>query len=228
MRTLSIALLLALAGMASSAEASHLHCNRCGCHQNCRKVCRLVCGTKKEKKTEYSCECEDFCVPGPSERCGTKCECNRLGIKCCHPVYKPVCAKVRTKRVLVKKEVTKEVPEYKWVVEEVCCKCGEKIEGTQKTAAAPKPLAALFAGPVGGEGALFEAPDDIRQVSAEEEAVAEAPAAAGDEVEAVFVSDDAGEATAAVETGAETPTVEATAEGATKKRRGLLQWMFGN
>ena len=42
-------------------------CAHCGCHSNCCKVCRLVCETKKVTKPEYDCECEDFCVPGPSK-----------------------------------------------------------------------------------------------------------------------------------------------------------------
>jgi hypothetical protein len=105
-------------------------CDHCGCDCGCRKVCHLKCDVKKVTKIEYSCECEDFCVPGKSQKCGTKCECHckqcLLGCRehCCEkPVYKPTCAEVHTKKKLIKHEVTKEVPTYKWVVETVCDDC---------------------------------------------------------------------------------------------------------
>ena len=49
-------------------------CNGCGCHQPCtKKVCRLVCDTKTVSKNVYSCECEDFCLPGCSKKCKVPC-----------------------------------------------------------------------------------------------------------------------------------------------------------
>jgi hypothetical protein len=70
-----------------------------------RKVCKAVPETKK--KTVYSCKEEDFCVP--------KCRglCHGHGGDDCG------CATPRTRRVLVKKEVTEECPSVKWVVEKV-------------------------------------------------------------------------------------------------------------
>lgn len=112
-----------------AAQAGHLFCDHCGCQQNCRKVCKLVCEKKKETTTEYTSECEDFCIPGPSHKCGVRYEHDECGG---HPhrkiIWQPTCAKVHTRKKLVKKEVTKEVPDYKWVVEEYCCICGMLVK----------------------------------------------------------------------------------------------------
>lgn len=222
MKSLGLALAIALAAIGSVCEAGHQFCNRCGCQQHCKKVCRLVCGTKKEVKTEYSCECEDFCVPGRSEKCGVKCECNRLGIKCCHANLKPVCAQVRTKRVLVKKEVEKEVPDYKWVVEEVCCGCGQPLKkgaasgATQSQKVASLPAGAEFA----GEAA------DIEQVSAEEEFEPLSSDDDEDDDEVAFASDD--EEPLANDMADDEMASDFDAPVApTPQRRGLLQALFG-
>ncbi len=129
------AVLAATAVMLSAAVAHAGHyCKHCGCQRNCKKVCRLECGKKKETKTEYSAECEDFCVPGPSKKCGVKVECDGHGHHHRTILWQPTCAKVHTRKKLVKKEVTKEVPDYKWVVEEYCCVCGRcvKVDGKDK------------------------------------------------------------------------------------------------
>jgi hypothetical protein len=93
-------------------------CQRCGCSCACNKVCRVVCEVKKVPKTEYDCECEEFCVPGKSERCVT---CDECGHRKC--VYTPVCGHVRTRRKLVTKHTTEEKVTYKWIVEDLCCNC---------------------------------------------------------------------------------------------------------
>jgi hypothetical protein len=120
----------------SSAQAGHF-CEHCGCHRNCRKVCRLECGKKKETKIEYGMECEDFCVPGHSKKCGVKVECDCNGHHHRTVIWQPTCAKVHTRKKLVKKEVTKEVPDYKWVVEEYCCVCGQCVK-VDRDAKAPR------------------------------------------------------------------------------------------
>jgi hypothetical protein len=119
--------------LACPARAGHF-CHRCGCQRHCKKICRLVCEKKKETKIEYGCECEDFCIPGHSKKCGVKVECDCHGHRHREIVWQPVCAKVHTRKKLVKKEITKEVPSYKWVVEEYCCICGQcvKIEDKDK------------------------------------------------------------------------------------------------
>jgi hypothetical protein len=134
MKNVRIAFVVGLVAWASEVQAGHRHCDHCGCRQNCNKYCRLVCGTKTETKTVYSCECEDFCVPGPSEKCGVKCDCDCEGHKHRTTIWKPTCAKVRTRTNLVKKEVEKEVPDYKWVVEEICGGCGNCVSRTERSA----------------------------------------------------------------------------------------------
>lgn len=136
---------LALSWLAGApARAIDLFCARCGCGDSCQKTCRLV---KEEKKVQVTCwgsECEDFCVPGPSKRgckhCETVCDENDPKGPCTHSrpfvwtEWIPAdCAKVFTKTKLMKKTVTKKVPSYKWVVEDLCEKCAAE------TADAPTP-----------------------------------------------------------------------------------------
>jgi hypothetical protein len=111
--------LVLLAGM-TSARAGDC-CESCGCDASCCKVCRCVPSTKKVTKIEYDCECEDFCVPGPSLR--TVCYDERGKKKI---IYTPTCAEVRTRKKLVKKETSKTVPTTKWVVENLCPKCASQ------------------------------------------------------------------------------------------------------
>ena len=119
---------LALLAGAASAQAGDC-CEGCGCDASCSKVCRLVPSTKKVTKTEYECECEDFCVPGPSLRTVCHDECGKKKI-----IYTPTCAEVRTRKHLVKKETSKTVPTTKWVVEDLCPKCANE----KKSEPAPK------------------------------------------------------------------------------------------
>jgi hypothetical protein len=134
MRTWSILLTaVALSLFAVRAQAGHF-CDHCGCQRDCKKVCRVEVKKKEKKETEYSLECEDFCVPGPSKRCSYLVDDKCKG----HPqrkfIWQPTCAKVYTRKKLVKNEVKKEVPDYKWVVEEYCCVCGHyiKVEDQEK------------------------------------------------------------------------------------------------
>lgn len=219
MRTLSIALLVVLAGMVSSTQASQRHCQHCGSQQNCRKVCRLICGKKKDSKPVYSCECEDFCVPGASVQCGETWVCTRLGTKCRKPVYKPVCASVHSKIVLVKKKSEKEVPDYKWVVDEVCCRCGERIDGTQQPAVAPKPATALFGGRIKAEEVVVETPADFDRAEIERVSTETSDAAlpVGRDAQLAFATDEVAEPASKSE-----PKAEPEA-----KRRGWLQRLFG-
>lgn len=135
---LAIFLIATVLTPAQDAWAGHMFCHHCGCHTKCKKVCRLVCGTKKETKTEYTSECEDFCVPGPSHKLGYTYECDEHGHKHRKPIWKPTCAKVHTRKKLVKKEVTKEVPDYQWVVEEYCCICGTFVKIERDAASGEK------------------------------------------------------------------------------------------
>lgn len=123
MNKLTLCALACVLALSSRAQAG----DRCsGCDSaRMKKVCRVVCELRDEKKTVYSCECEDFCVPGPSQKCGEKWVCDADGHRRRETIWKPGCADVRTKAKLVKREVTRKVPVYKWEVVEVCSKCGD-------------------------------------------------------------------------------------------------------
>lgn len=116
----------------SGAMGAEHECAQCGVKTCCRPVCKCVPSTEEKKKLCFDCKCEDFCVPGPSCFCGHKseamdtpgddCGCNK---NCCISwnIWKPRCAEVRTRRVLIVHEVKKEVPTYKWEVEYLCESC---------------------------------------------------------------------------------------------------------
>ena len=117
----------------ANAVGAHDQCSdSCGCKPRIRKVCRLVCETEEVTGTKFDCECEDFCIPGPSEKCDVECECD---CKSHHGKSRPTawkpsrCAEVRTRKKLVIKEEKKEVPKYRWVVEYVCDECGCRSKG---------------------------------------------------------------------------------------------------
>jgi hypothetical protein len=95
-------------------------CECCGCQASCQKVCRVVCEIKKVPKNVYDCECEDFCVPGPSEHCVEYDACG-----CKHHVFTPTCGCVRTRVKLVKTEEVTEKKVYKCVVQNMCCQCAQ-------------------------------------------------------------------------------------------------------
>ena len=81
-------------------------CDRCGCQCDClQKTCQLVCDVKKEKKTCWCVEYQDFCtlMPGCPHLCD---QCQAL----------PHCGKEKCVKKLVKKEYEVNVPVYKCVV----------------------------------------------------------------------------------------------------------------
>ena len=112
-----------------------LRCRLCASCSNCSKVCRLVCEEKKITTTCWGYKTEDFCAPGPScpdhDHCETVCGSNGDAKSPCsqpkqfwwthwHPGD---CGTVYTKKKLMKKTVTKMVPSFKWVVEDLCPAC---------------------------------------------------------------------------------------------------------
>lgn len=133
-------------------------CHHCRCHASCRKVCRLVC---EEKKVEIVCwggKCEEFCLPPPSKPkcrhceliCGTCESCAKEGVSAKPKKFVwfewiPGCAtRLATKNKLMKKVVTKKVPTYKWVLEDLCGKCESACLGAEIPADVelpPPPLA---------------------------------------------------------------------------------------
>ncbi len=130
------------------------HCAHCGCACACEKHCCVVCAMKEVKKTVWVVKCEDFCAPLPNcscghgchgcgdcgaeptccEGCGKKCDpCAAEKNKCCVP---PKCGKVRTRKVLEKKEVVCMVPCYRCVVVYTCPNCcgSERCDGQMPSA----------------------------------------------------------------------------------------------
>jgi hypothetical protein len=137
-RSLAVVSLVVGFFAATSGHGGGRCCSHCGSEAPCQKVCRLV---KEEKKIEtvcWGCKCEDFCLPGPSHircrHCETVCsdgECvvDKDGVAAkpkdwVWTEWLPSCkAHLHTKKKLMKKVVTKKVPAYKWVVEDLCTKC---------------------------------------------------------------------------------------------------------
>jgi hypothetical protein len=129
---------------ASATKAGNHGCAHCGREQSCQKVCRLVCEEKKVNVVCWGGKCEDFCLPGHSQRDGKHCEaaceaeaCNQDGI-CSKPKpfvwhdWIPGCSKgSATKHKLMKKTVVKTVPSYKWVVEDLCPQCLNKCQNCE-------------------------------------------------------------------------------------------------
>jgi len=113
-------------------------CPHCGCC-DVKVVCRIVPQITKTPKVEYSCQCEDVCMPGRSICTGketvTDCHGNCYQQKC----YEPTCGKVYNKTTLVKTTTMIEKCTYKCVAETVCCKCGSSY-GTNATPATPAGL----------------------------------------------------------------------------------------
>ncbi len=88
-------------------------CDKCGCPCDClQKTCQLVCDVKKEKKTCWCVECQEFCtlLPGCPHLC---CECAEL----------PHCGHSKCVKKLVKKDYEVAVPVYKCVVVYLCPAC---------------------------------------------------------------------------------------------------------
>jgi hypothetical protein len=188
MRTLILVGLLALGGnlgLPAQVQAGcHGCCNSCGC-QNVKTVCRLVCEMKDQVDFVYEKECEDYCLMGKSDKCGTKC------VPDCHKwcgfhkeiIWKPHCScKVRTRCFLIKIPVVKQVPTYRCVVEHICNGCGAGCCTAQ--AASPEETQAAIAA-AEAKGILPVSANEEVVVSVEEPAsddssTAVAPKAADD------------------------------------------------
>ena len=134
-------LLLAILLVASvTRQALSERCEHCNCQATCQKVCRLVHEEKKVEITCWGCKCEDFCVPGPSTLKCSHCECitcrcvegasNNLGAKpkkFLWAEWLPGCATIHTKKKLMKRTITKTIPSYEWVVENICDSCEKQM-----------------------------------------------------------------------------------------------------
>lgn len=145
----TLLVLVILVVISSRARAGSSCCAHCGCTDGCQKVCRLVCENKKITTTCWGCQSEDFCVPGPSQANGRYCDvvCNDNDTKapCVQPKrfawteWIPGDAKVYTKKKLMKRTITKTVPSYKWVVEDLCPQCAANSEAPAVPPGTPIP-----------------------------------------------------------------------------------------
>jgi len=162
--SLSTALLLLLSAGFGQAWAYTRCCQLCGCG-SCSKVCRLVCEDKKVTVTCWGVQEEEFCIPGRGveqcKHCEEVCECQEdEGEVCSRPKlfswreWQP-CGdpEIRTKRKLMRKTVTKKVPTYKWVIQDLCEDCRRAVEsGNEPRPAAEKEKPATPAKESSGRG----------------------------------------------------------------------------
>ncbi|MHC4404944.1 MAG: hypothetical protein ACYTG0_35300 [Planctomycetota bacterium] len=114
-------------GPPACCDRTHECCHRCGV----QKRCKVVCEMKTVKTSCWVVECEEFCPSLPNcggwckSSCGDCCD-DGCGIDHCAKLLKPMvpprCGKLRSRKILTKKDITCEVPVYKCVV--VCCNPG--------------------------------------------------------------------------------------------------------
>jgi hypothetical protein len=135
---------VAVMGLLSADATAGEGCCHCGDNCGVRKVCRLKDSTRKIEKVCFGCKCEDYCISGKAcqgclhceNNCDKNCDCQQPCDACSKECkeqrpwcclkwfdYKPLCAEVRTKKKLIIYKATKEVPSWKWEVEEVCANC---------------------------------------------------------------------------------------------------------
>ena len=106
----------------ASPSNTDSRCDRCGSCKGVRRICLPKPVVREKTKVCWSAKEELQCIPGQSIPCGTRCGRDECG---CYEVdlWKPTCARVITKTVPVKREVTRKVPGFEWTVEERCCDC---------------------------------------------------------------------------------------------------------
>lgn len=117
-----LGLLVMLHWSPSAGMAGEGQCECCGRCCGCEKVCRLVCEMKETTKITWSCKCEDFCVPGKSQRCAASCDCGHCS-KCREESWVPTAAYIKTRKVPVKHIEKIPKPSYRLVVEYLCTSC---------------------------------------------------------------------------------------------------------
>jgi hypothetical protein len=119
------------------------HCGYCG---SCNKVCRLKCEEKKVEVVCWGMMCEDVCVNGCSARCAKHCEIVCDECEDVDPYKAPSTGpkkfvwsewtpkrspKMYTKSKLMRKTITKKIPSYNWVVEDLCAQCEAKTKDAE-------------------------------------------------------------------------------------------------
>ena len=127
-------------------------CARCGCHDQVAKVCRIVREEKKIAVTCWGVQQEDFCIGGPScpgcEHCellgkkdgGKKDGTGKADAKVASEPKRLTWthwipsqhASVFSKKKLMKRSITKSVPSFRWVIEDLCDKCKKEPQAVKK------------------------------------------------------------------------------------------------
>lgn len=166
--TMALAALIAIAQPAMAGGCNQeccgtsTTCGHCGCAAPCKPMCKVVPDVKVITKVVWEVKCEEFCAPFPAtgccksecgegcgEGCGTGCG-TGCDVGCgkgdCPKVVAPECGPVRTRKVLVKKEVKVQCPTFKCVPCygcDSCCESGAVVlpPAGGKTAPAPAPAA---------------------------------------------------------------------------------------
>lgn len=143
---------IALGGLLADTALAGCRCRSAACG----KVCKVVETTREITVTCYGCECDEVAIPGRAEKCRTHGDCDETcdccagtcgctqpcECKCDHePLCKvrwtewiPGCATAKSRKTLVKYELTKEVPSYKWEVVSGC-----ECDGVPACALKPAP-----------------------------------------------------------------------------------------
>lgn len=152
--SMAAALLVATSAWAGDCGCAAAHngcCDPCGdCCDGCDggKRCELKVGKKKIKVVCFGCECDAVCLPCPStpgcEHCEDICDgcCDSCDPCACDSDCnkKPICkvrwrdwcpdgAQLYHRKKLIKYEVEKEVPDYKWVVVDCGAPCDAAPKG---------------------------------------------------------------------------------------------------
>ena len=165
--SMALAALMAIADSAMAGGCKEeccgtpTHCGHCGCAAPCKRMCKVVPDVKEVKKVVWQVKCEEFCTPYPgcpghkcdggcNEGCAAGCDvgCDAgCGKGCGRAIVAPECGPVRARKILVKKEITVQVPTFKCVPCygcDSCCESGAVVPTPAaggKTAPAPAPAA---------------------------------------------------------------------------------------
>lgn len=137
-------------------------CGDCGCNAKCRQVtCQIVCGTKKVEKLCWDVKCENYCLPIPvlgsalhkahASKCGPGCDacedcrrgdgCGIRDIATCSPDV--TCGHLRTKKKLMVRKITVEVPVYKCKLRYLCGACEAETRQFEPGQSEPAPKTAM-------------------------------------------------------------------------------------
>jgi hypothetical protein len=177
--------LLLLHSVACVAVAADCACSHCACKRS-QKVCRLVHEEVSVPIVCWGCKEEEFCPPGHSKEGKSHCElvcadCEKNDEVRSKP-QKFVWSEwipcgptsLHTRRKLMKRTVTRKIPSYKWVVEDLCAECqaGLTLPTSPPVAEIPplpaieegtKILLATHSEPSDGDSLLFEFDSGLSQ-----------------------------------------------------------------